>query len=146
MEPSVRNCKICFAILAIASKAIAVTQPLAIVFHERLMPGSQLVNRLQDLSYRVLAADNSDSLAATVKLETPLLLFLDLKAPGDILGIISAIKADTTTAHVPIIGFAPDAETDVMEAAKKSGANFAVADSAVANHLRHLIDQALLVE
>ena len=31
------------------------TKPLALVFYERLMPGSQLVNGLQDLGYRVLA-------------------------------------------------------------------------------------------
>ena len=31
------------------------TQPLALVFYEKLMPGSQLVNRLQDLNYRVQA-------------------------------------------------------------------------------------------
>ena len=29
------------------------TQPLALFFTRRLMPGSQLVNRLQDLKYRV---------------------------------------------------------------------------------------------
>ena len=138
--------KICFAIFPVAGKAVGVTQPLAIVFHERLMPGSQLVNRLQDMNYRVLAADSAESLAATVKLETPLLLFVDLKAPGDILGIIGTIKADETTAHVPIIAFAPDAETELTEAAKTSGANLSVADSAVANHLPHLIDQALVVE
>lgn len=125
---------------------MAVTQPLAIVFHERLMPGSQLVNRLQDMNYRVLAADNPATLATSVKLETPLLVFLDLKAPGDILGIITAIKGDEATAHVPIIAFAPDAELPLTEAAKTAGANLAVADSAVANHLPQLIDQALLVE
>lgn len=110
------------------------------------MPGSQLVNRLQDMNYRVLAADNAETLATSVKLETPLLVFIDLKAPGDILSIISQIKADQSTAHVPIIAFAPDAELPLTEAAKNSGANFAVADSAVANHLPQLIDQALLVE
>lgn len=125
---------------------MAVTQPLAIVLHERLMPGSQLVNRLQDLNYRVLAADSAETLATSVKLETPLLVFVDLKAPGDILEIIAQIKADTTTAHVPIIAFAPDTELPLTEAAKNSGANLAVADSAVANHLPQLIDQALLVE
>jgi CheY-like chemotaxis protein len=140
------ECKNCFAIFPIAVKAIAVTQPLAIVLHERLMPGSQLVNRLQDLNYRVLAADNAETLANSVKLETPLLLFVDLKAPGDILGIIGQIKADAATAHVPIIAFAPDTELPLAEAAKNSGANLAVADSAVANHLPQLIDQALLVE
>ena len=29
------------------------TRPLALVFYEKFMPGSQLVNRLQDLNYRV---------------------------------------------------------------------------------------------
>ena len=53
-------------------------QPLAIVFYERLMPGSQLVNRLQDLNYRVLAVNNPALLAATAKRETPLLMFIDL--------------------------------------------------------------------
>lgn len=138
--------KNCFAIFWIAVKAIVVTQPLAIVFHERLMPGSQLVNRLQDMNYRVLAADNAESLAATVQQEMPLLLFVDLKAPGNILGVIGQIKAEATTAHVPIIAFAPDTELALTESAKSAGANISVADSAVANHLPHLIDQALLVE
>src|SRR2546423_14440364 len=31
----------------------SMTQPLALVFYESLMPGSQVVNRLQDLKYRV---------------------------------------------------------------------------------------------
>ena len=44
-------------------------QPLAIVFYERLMPGSQLVNRLQDLNYRVLALNNAARLVATVQRE-----------------------------------------------------------------------------
>ncbi len=29
------------------------TEPLALVLYERLLPGSQVVNRLQDLRYRV---------------------------------------------------------------------------------------------
>ena len=125
---------------------MVVTRPLAIVFHERLMPGSQLVNRLQDLNYRVLTPDNLEIIATTVRLETPLLLFLDLKAPGDVLSVIRQIKADEMTAHVPIITFAPDTDLVLTETAKKSGANLSVADSAVANHLPQLIEQALLVE
>ncbi len=40
------------------------TQPLALVFYEKLMPGSQLVNRLQDLNYRVQAVNDSGVAAA----------------------------------------------------------------------------------
>ena len=67
-------------------------QPLAIVFYERLMPGSQLVNRLQDLNYRVLALDNAARLTATVQREMPLLLLADLAAKGEILEAIKKIK------------------------------------------------------
>ncbi|MEI7534834.1 MAG: hypothetical protein WCK57_10745 [Verrucomicrobiae bacterium] len=63
-------------------------QPLAIFFYERLMPGSQLVNRLQDLNYRVLALDNAARLAATVQREMPLLVFADLDAKGDVTAAI----------------------------------------------------------
>ena len=31
----------------------AMSEPLALVLYEKLLPGSQLVNRLQDLKYRV---------------------------------------------------------------------------------------------
>ena len=83
-------------------------QPLAIVFYERLMPGSQLVNRLQDLNYRVLAINNAARLAATVQRESPLLLFVDLATPGDVCGSIAKLKAAPETAHLPVIGFAPE--------------------------------------
>jgi len=118
-------------------------QPLAIVFYERLMPGSQLVNRLQDLSYRVLAVNNPALLAATVKRETPLLMFVDLEARGDICGAIKKIRSDAATSHLPIIAFAPDNKTDSLAAAQKSGANLTVAESALSGHLETLLEQAL---
>ena len=121
-------------------------QPLAIVFYERLMPGSQLVNRLQDLIYRVLAINNPALLAATAKRETPLLLFMDLEARGDICGTIEKIRANDATNHLPIIGFAPDTRTDLLAAAQKSGANLTVGESALAGHLKTLLEQALRVD
>ena len=42
-----------FAFRASLFQLEAMTQPLALVLYERLLPGSQLVNRLQDLNYRV---------------------------------------------------------------------------------------------
>jgi len=121
-------------------------QPLAIVFYERLMPGSQLVNRLQDLNYRVLAINNSALLAATVKRETPLLLFVDLAARGDITGAIEKIRADAATNHLPVIAFAPDNKPDLLAAAQNAGANLTVGESALAGHLQTLLEQALHLE
>ena len=118
-------------------------QPLALVFYERLMPGSQLVNRLQDLNYRVLAINNPALLAATVKRETPLLLFVDLAARGDITGAIEKIRSDDATSHLPVIAFAPDNQTDLLAAARQAGANLTVGESALAGHLETLLEQAL---
>jgi CheY-like chemotaxis protein len=122
------------------------TQPLAIVFYERLMPGSQLVNRLQDLNYRVLAVNNAAALAATVKREMPLLLVADFSARGDIRTAVEKVKAEASTTHVPVIVFAPDTEPGLLAAAQQAGADFTLAESGIAAHFAQLLDQALHVE
>ena len=121
-------------------------QPLALVFYERLMPGSQLVNRLQDLNYRVLAVNNVALLAATAKREKPLLLLADLTTPGDVCGTIAKIKTDADTSHLPIIAFAPESEIALIEAARQAGADFTVAETGLVNHLPQMIDRALQVD
>lgn len=121
-------------------------QPLAIVFYERVMPGSQVVNRLQDLNYRVLAINNAALLAAITKRETPLLLLADLDARADICGAIQKIKADPACAHLPVIAFAPDDKPELLAAAEKAGASFTIGESALAGHLPQLLDRALQVE
>ena len=119
------------------------TEPLAMVFYERLMPGSQLVNRLQDLNYRVLAVNNAALLVAAAKRETPLLLFIDLATPGDVCGAIARLKSEPATSHLPVIAFAPDSEPALLDAAQKAGANFAVTETAIISHLPQLLEQAL---
>jgi len=121
-------------------------QPLALVFYERLMPGSQLVNRLQDLNYRVLSLSELARLAATAQREAPLLLFIDLAAPGDVCGAIATLRSAPATAHLPVIGFAPEDAPDLLAAARSAGANLAVSELAVINHLSQLIEQALRVD
>jgi CheY-like chemotaxis protein len=117
--------------------------PLAIVFYERLMPGSQLVNRLQDLNYRVLAVNNPALLAATARRESPLLVFVDLEARGDLTGAIAKIRSDAATSHVPVVAFASDKKTDLLAVAQQAGANLTVGESALAGHLQTLLEQAL---
>ena len=122
------------------------SQPLAVVFYERLLPGSQLVNRLQDLNYRVLAVSNGALLAATAKREMPLLLLADFKAKADVRTAIEKIKADPATTHLPVIAFAPEEEPELLDIAKLAGANFTIGDSALGGHLPQLLDQALHLE
>jgi hypothetical protein len=121
-------------------------QPLAIVYYERLIPGSQLVNKLQDISYRVLTLNKPDLLVSSAGREMPMIVFAELSANSDVLAAIEKIKADAATNHIPVIGFAPDNSPAPLVAAQKSGVNLAVSDSALLNHLPQLIDQALQIE
>ena len=121
-------------------------QPLALVFYERLMPGSQLVNRLQDLNYRVLPVNSLDRFTATVQRESPLLLFIDLAMAGDVCGAIAALRSNPATAHVAVVAFAQDNAQKLIQAAQKAGANVAVGETAVVNYLDQIVDQALEVQ
>jgi len=57
-------------------------QPLALVLYEKLMPGSQLVNRLQDLHYRVQPLADAGQLVACAEAEGPMLVLADLESTG----------------------------------------------------------------
>jgi CheY-like chemotaxis protein len=122
------------------------SKPLAIVFYERLMPGSQLVNRLRDLNYRVTAVNNAIALFATVQREMPLLLLADLVTKGDVVGAIKTIKDNPDTSHVPVIVFAPENDPVLQTAAQKSGANLVVAESMTVSYLPQLLEQVLRVD
>jgi CheY-like chemotaxis protein len=122
------------------------SQPLAIVFYERLMPGSQLVNRLRDLNYRVTAVNSAAVLVATVWREMPLLILADLMAKDDVVGAIKNIKANPDTRHIPVIAFAHDNDPVLPDAAQKTGANLAVGESLLAGYLPQLLEQVLRVD
>ena len=65
-------CLISFAICVRLFQADAMTQPLALVLYEKLLPGSQLVNRLQDLNYRVQTiADAASAAVLETKRDSP---------------------------------------------------------------------------
>lgn len=110
------------------------------------MPGSQLVNRLQDMNYRVLSLNDVTRLAATAQREFPLMAFVDLATPGDVCGAIATLRSTPATAHLPVIGFGPENAPELLTAARSAGANIAVSETALISHLQLLIDQALTVE
>ncbi len=120
------------------------TQPLALVFYEKLMPGSQLVNRLQDLNYRVQAVNDLASLQQSARSEGPLLVIADLAGRDEVCRAIAALKADAATHHIPVIAFASEASWQA--AAQKAGATLAVSEAAIVNYLPQLLEQALQLE
>ena len=108
------------------------------------MPGSQLVNRLQDLHYRVQPIADPRQLTDCAQKEGPMLIFTDLAFGGaDIPAVIAALKQNPETTHIPVIAFADDTAEQLQAAARQAGATLVVTDAAVLAHLPQLIEQAL---
>jgi PleD family two-component response regulator len=123
------------------------TQPLALVIYEKLLPGTQLVNRLQDLSYRVRAVTDSSTLVACAREEKPMLVLADLESSrSDVCQAIAELKADASTQHIPVIAIAREGDTALTRAALKAGATLVAGENAILGHLTHYLDQALQVE
>jgi CheY-like chemotaxis protein len=123
-----------------------VTQPLALVYYEKLMPGSQLVNRLRDLNYLVQVVNDLALLLQTARDEGPLVVLADLARGDEVCRIIAAMKAGEATSHIPVIAFAAEEAAEMMEKALKSGAKLAVNEAVIAGHLPELLNQALQIE
>lgn len=123
------------------------TQPLALVVYEKLLPGTQLVNRLQDLHYRVQAVGDADTLCACALQEKPLLVLADLtSATRNVCAAINALRQTPGTDHIPVIAFGPEDAAALQQAALDAGAVLATSEAAILNHLPELLEQALHVE
>ena len=123
------------------------TKPLALVFYERLMPGTQLVNRLQDLGYRVLAITEPSLLIQTARKEGPIIAVVDLATDrANICSIIKEMKEDESTSHIPVIGFAAQRDQKLQTEAARAGATLVAYDDALLPQLPHLLEHALRVD
>lgn len=122
------------------------TQPLALVLYERLLPGSQLVNRLQDLNYRVRAVMDTATLLAAAQQEKPMLILADLLSTTDVAGALQQLKQNPETQHIPIIAFAPDNAPELQQAARDAGIALIVSEAAIISHLPQFLEEALRVE
>ena len=123
------------------------TQPLALVVYEKLLPGSQLVNRLQDLSYRVQTLADPAKLAGVAAESKPMLVFVDLEVAGkDVCGAIKQHKQNPATSHIPVVGFTMQEAKDLDDAARAAGVTTLATEAVLLNHLPQLLEQALQVE
>ena len=122
-------------------------QPLAFVLYERLLPGSQLVNRLQDLKYRVRAVTDVEALVPCVQQEKPMLVLADLiSTRHNVCQVIGRLRKDPETQHIPVIAFGPEESAELQQAAREAGATLVASETAVLTHLTQFLDQALQVE
>jgi len=124
-----------------------VTRPLAIVFYERLLPGTQVVNRLTDLGYRVTATQTAVDVPRLVREHHPMVLIADLALRnGDFCGIIGQLRASPDLAHVPILGYCDLKNRRLVDAALEAGAKLVAADHGIPDQLPQLLDHVLSVE
>jgi CheY-like chemotaxis protein len=122
-------------------------KPLALVFYENLLPGTQVVNRLQDLSYRVQAVADAAKLVESAEQTKPMLVLADLNcARTDICAALARLRQNPSTRHLPVIGFGGDPKTDLHAAALAAGVTLVVSEAAILHHLPECLDQALQVE
>jgi len=136
-----------FAILKALLQSTGVTQPLALVLYEKLLPGSRLVNRLQDAGYRVLTVPAADTLVASSEQEKPMIALVDLSsAHADIPQVIRRLRENASTNHIPVIAFADEKESQLQKAARDAGATLVVNDAAILTHLEPFLEQALRVD
>jgi len=123
------------------------TQPLALVLYDRLLPGSRLVNLLQDLKYRVQTISEPGLLLECAEQVKPMLVLADLESPrNNVCDAIGRLKKNPTTQHIPVIAFGAENSTPTQDAAKAAGVTLIVGESALLSHLPQLLEQALQVE
>ena len=123
------------------------TTPLALVFYENLLPGSQLVNRLQDLGYRVQTVSNVQTLVLQALQEKPLIVVAELvSVDADVCATIRELKRNPETRHIPVIAFTDLKDEKIQTAATTAGATMVAGNDAILDQLPELLEQALQVE
>ncbi|WP_150107320.1 response regulator [Pedosphaera parvula] len=123
------------------------TQPLALVLYEKLLPGTQLVNRLHDSGYRVVTVPGVEALVSSAEKERPMLVFADLvSSRAKVSEAIAKLKQNPTTTHLPVVAFVDEKDVASQNEARSAGANLVVNESALLPHLQHFLDQALHID
>jgi CheY-like chemotaxis protein len=123
------------------------TQPLALIVYENLMPGSQLANRLQDLGYRVQPVVEVSRLVELAEREKPLIVVTDLaSSKSDVCEWITRLRKNPATEHLPVLAFAAADNATLQDAGRLAGAKIVATEEAMQHHLPQLLDQVLAIE
>src|SRR3989442_6976719 len=98
-------------------------QPLALLFYESLLPGSQLGSKLQDLGYRVQSVSDPRRLQECAIREKPIVILVDLFSQTTNVCIeIKGLKFNPATDHIPVIPFTVQNDLELQNAAANAAA------------------------
>ena len=119
-------------------------EPLALLLYQKLLPGSQLVNRLQDLHYRVQSVGTASGLVELAENTKPMLILVDLgNAMPDLINEVRRLRENEGTRHLPVIAFGVPDGSGKQEAALAAGVTLVVSEAAILNHLPQCLSKAL---
>lgn len=123
------------------------TQPLMLLVYERLLPGTQMVTRLEDMDYRVKVIAEAAQLVPQAEQEKPLLVIADLGTNHrPICSAIESLKRNEATFHVPVLAIAMARDAVGQTEARRAGATLVVHDHVILAHLKQFVDQALQLD
>ena len=115
--------------------------------YEKVLPGTQLVTRMEDRGYRVQSLGDPTKLVQTAEHEKPILTIVDVGfKSAEVCDAIAQLRRNATTAHIPLIALTAVSDTKSQEAARTAGATLVVHDSAILNHLDQFLEQALALD
>lgn len=123
------------------------SQPVSLVVHDRLMPGSAIANRLVDRGWRVHTHGGVEGFLDQLRHRRPMLLVvqLDLRG-GEVCRLIEELRADVELAHIAVLAYGPVSNIRLRDAAIAAGAQVVAADSSILDQLPSLIETALSVD
>jgi PleD family two-component response regulator len=122
------------------------TQPLALVLYENILPGTQLVNKLQDLGYRVHSLSDASQLVECSQQVKPMIVLADLDCTkSDVHSNLERLRQTPATQHLPIIVLVPE-DAKKLSKPPPPGVTLTVNHTAILNHLSQFLEQALHVD
>lgn len=123
------------------------TEPLAFLLYENLIPGSQLTNRLRDQGYRVKTVAEPETFVEQVAAEMPIVAIVELASSRvDVCGLIQRLRAEPTTQHLPVLAYATSKDRELQDAARTAGATLIVMAEGLMPQLPMLLERVLEVE
>lgn len=126
------------------------SSPLALIFYESLLIGNQLMNRLQDLGYRVVVVTDLSKLPEQAAELKPLILISELGAMMDrVCAVVRGLRAAPDTRHIPALGLLKPGERkngrELSEAAQTAGFNLVASEQGFVAQLPQLLERVLEV-
>ena len=123
----------------------SVTRPLALIYFQSPLVGNQLVNRLQDMQYRVNTAGTTAEFLNQARDGGIMLVLADVEGADEaLLETLRTLRTEEATRHIPIIAFSSSQTT--LDYAQKAGCTIAVEASVLLAHLPQILEQALQLE